>query len=573
MFVFLYPENILQPSLRNLQTPAFQELVNTTQSGREITLNEVKQAADNYSRYFKDICTLEVQASCLYGEGGNDFFYMFGIGETGTIYWSVYNINDKTGYAQTLWLPIEGDNGSQIKEWNNVVEIIGAIPYRPTYDQGYIFLFGRRLIGISYSLVYAKYDLRNKTWINEAKVLNLSIPGSYDPIYNPIQIVVKQRDFDEPPHLAFWVNDSSGLRFYERKLNLKGDDWEDGGFRNFGPQSANQKMLGMIADHENYIYIFRSGGVNLIIDVYTYVSIPNFTTRLFLSRSWELPGIYGGAFSHPGTNDLFILTNISGTTQLLNFNRDTGFGGSVSPFTGNTSNIAVAIPTSGRESLSLDSPRYLVYKTFNDRGLQTYIARITNSADPTSIYFSEPSFLAKPFVKDSGDISIFNIPIQLNTEAQRRKVEIQEAYQNSLAGLEVNLTYLQEAFYYVPIQLAIALQRSGEYLAALDLFQTVYDYTAEEGIRKIYYGLIREESFELTYERSRDWLLDPLDPHLIAATRQNIYTHFTLFAIIRCLLEFADSEFTQDTSESTGRARSLYLTAQELLESKRVFEK
>ena len=40
------------------------------------------------------------------------------------------------------------------------------------------------------------------------------------------------------------------------------------------------------------------------------------------------------------------------------------------------------------------------------------------------------------------------------------------------------------------------------------------------------------------------------NPHLIAATRQNSYTRFTLLAIIHCLLDYADAEFTQDTAES-----------------------
>jgi hypothetical protein len=64
------------------------------------------------------------------------------------------------------------------------------------------------------------------------------------------------------------------------------------------------------------------------------------------------------------------------------------------------------------------------------------------------------------------------------------------------------------------------------------------------------------------------WLLDPLNPHAIAATRQNTYTRFTLLTIIRCLLDYADAEFTQDTSESNPRARRLYLIAQELLKTR-----
>src|SRR5207248_7185831 len=52
----------------------------------------------------------------------------------------------------------------------------------------------------------------------------------------------------------------------------------------------------------------------------------------------------------------------------------------------------------------------------------------------------------------------------------------------------------------------------------------------------------------------------------IAATRANAYTRYTLMSLTRCLLEFADAEFTRDNAESVARARTLYETALELLD-------
>ncbi|MES9890841.1 MAG: hypothetical protein ABW165_07340 [Candidatus Thiodiazotropha sp.] len=85
--------------------------------------------------------------------------------------------------------------------------------------------------------------------------------------------------------------------------------------------------------------------------------------------------------------------------------------------------------------------------------------------------------------------------------------------------------------------------------------------------RKIYYGLTKEQGLTNSYERAEDWLLDPLNHHSIAATRINSYTRFTLLATVRCFLDYADAEFTRDTAESVPRARILYMTALELLES------
>ena len=114
--------------------------------------------------------------------------------------------------------------------------------------------------------------------------------------------------------------------------------------------------------------------------------------------------------------------------------------------------------------------------------------------------------------------------------------------------------------------LGLQLQQRGQYTAALDWFRSVYNYSAPLEQRKIYYGLTLETSLSAVYRRAGDWLLDPLNPHVLAATRRNTYTRFTIVSLVRCFLEYADAEFTRDTSESNSRARILYLTALELLD-------
>ena len=66
--------------------------------------------------------------------------------------------------------------------------------------------------------------------------------------------------------------------------------------------------------------------------------------------------------------------------------------------------------------------------------------------------------------------------------------------------------------------------------------------------------------------------MDPLNPHGIADTRKNAYTRYTILAIIQCLIDYADSEFTRDTVESIPRARRLYEKAEELLNSPELIE-
>jgi hypothetical protein len=124
---------------------------------------------------------------------------------------------------------------------------------------------------------------------------------------------------------------------------------------------------------------------------------------------------------------------------------------------------------------------------------------------------------------------------------------------------------LLEIFWLVPMALALQLQKAGHFLTALDWYQTVYAFNLSPQNRKIYKGLELEESTVSVYERLPEWLLQELNPHIFAQHRNNAYTRFTVMSIVRCCLEFADAEFSRGDAEAVARARTLYETAQDLL--------
>ena len=145
-----------------------------------------------------------------------------------------------------------------------------------------------------------------------------------------------------------------------------------------------------------------------------------------------------------------------------------------------------------------------------------------------------------------------------------------ELVRELFTGVDVNQphtekNYLREVFWLVPMALALQLQRAGHYLAALDWFQTVYAFHLPTTSRKIYYWLELEEDIPSVYERVPEWLREELNPHIFARSRKNAHTRFTVLSITRCFLDFADVEFSQSTAESVGRARTLYETAEDLL--------
>jgi len=135
--------------------------------------------------------------------------------------------------------------------------------------------------------------------------------------------------------------------------------------------------------------------------------------------------------------------------------------------------------------------------------------------------------------------------------------------------------YLREVFWLVPMTLALRLQQERDFLTALDWYQTVYAFDLPPAQRKRYPGLAMEENVKSSYSRTPEWLVEELNPHVIARTattqqnelvgRKNVYTRFTVMAIVRCFLEYADQEFSRNVAESVAKARTLYQTAVDLL--------
>lgn len=165
-------------------------------------------------------------------------------------------------------------------------------------------------------------------------------------------------------------------------------------------------------------------------------------------------------------------------------------------------------------------------------------------------------------------------PLPMDQASWQRK-QWNSAYLDNGVSTPALLAHEYEAFFGVPMYLGLQLQQAGFYQEALDWYRSIYDFTIHEqtpdptygDMRKLYLGLVTEEMEpDDNYTRTQQWISDPYNPHAIAGMRRNAYTRFTLLTIIRCLIEYADSEFASDTPESVPRARELYLDALQLLD-------
>lgn len=588
MFVFLYPENILQPSLLKDKSPVFKKLVIDTRGLRLSPQNACKEA-NTYADYFRDICSLEIEATCqsstiIYTGEGCDrqpsyprpMFYMFGRAPSGKIYWSAYDPSgNSSGYGQTFWSEVPGFSDT------NVVRIVGAMPYRKrvginsndflSYDlssgvvlSSYIHLFCITGEADKQTLKLARLSLNDfGKWDGNEPAKDLALTPFSS---SSLQIIpVQTQSQFTPPGLIF---QKQGAGVYYRSLNSEGVGWEQDGTDlspyqvAFGVSTKNRQIVAALSANEKVWFVSTFQGESLemnVVDVRPGLKLPN------MQRVKILDGAFLGALPGPTNPGRF---NISiSQSAIYVFWRDSSgshykFFTSDGEITPVNNTLADLIHISRHSGNAPSGQQMLAYKREKNAGA-FYMYQYAESGHNL---VGSATIRAIPRVN-----APLNVPLHLSaTNLQLRRQEIIKAFALNADATASVLQYLREAFYFVPLHLALALQSAGHHLAALDCFRTVYDYESQSGPpnqRNIYYGLELDAKLPDVplYQQADGWLLDPLNPHSIAATRHYTYTRFTIMSLVRCLLDFADSEFTQETGESLAQARTLYLTALDLL--------
>jgi hypothetical protein len=533
MFVFIYPENILIPSLKSRITPMFSELIQSMRSGRKVTPAQALAVAKKYSDYFEDVCSLTLEAFVkVYGKEENvqagtlpDIEYYFAKGgKTNTIYMSRRDPNAPTIDKQSFWELVPG-----------FIDYLGpaiAAPLTSGLQERFIQFIAWVNDKGEKKLKCALYDLDQGIWKDEPQDVEIADEklveiAAIDPIafyaYTwPAPGTVPLYGLSRQPYGHTYYTVRTEVCDFLKSLEEEG--WEDLGIICYVLDS--QKEAAVSLRHCRKYYHPSTGESRF----WHYYAIDASLIETALANNWEESTdpseIYIFSYQAPGTSPIYRIrmdnNEINGVSH---------FNGDLASATGDMKSVL-----------------YITQGNFKD---------VKFFSVPVSMDEISP-LIDKRIIEglNEGDP---------HTKALKQKLAFTHKQNSSIS----NRVYLEEAFYFAPIHLALQLQAAGEYCSALDWFRTVYDYKSAS---KIYYGLILEEDLGNVYARAEDWLLDPLNPHAIASTRTNTYTRFTQSAIIRCLLEYADAEFTRDTSESVPRARELYLKALELLNSEELKE-
>jgi hypothetical protein len=630
MSVFLYPENTLLPSLRPYKTPAFERLLEQTRANRRITPAEARRLAHEYEAYFLDIVSLSLGATCtaatrIYsgdqrgkmGKEVRDLFYTFATSEaTQTIYWSSFDPEDESGYAQSFW--------HQIPDVKHVSRIDGAVPYSFGAQERYIYVFFTTELDDRKQLYYIRMNLEQEDYPWDAE----PTPITFQEETTDWKVVIKQsKDDQKPPELVAWISPPSNGFSVVRGVLTRADNAPNYHVKHWISVLENRFIvpLAMVPWGENGFVLFTglSEGQQLRIHFHSGTGNQGGTqgSRTLTSSSGGVES-WRGAFRWPQSENLvYAFWEEGGRVQYAAIwgtdtpvQEPTRFPSAplqgleyIAPHSGSRTSrdgspadpsdrLTTAYQTAGAKGglfrsvlqrVSTGTGARFMMRRSDPRPITAAMFQLDNGifdGNPGGVFdpgpgSPPPTPPPDPPPPDSLQVSeqsrtriapLVAHPLELVERLSESELQIRRGVMAGTFGDNKHvpsstLTYLEEAYYFVPVHLALQLQRGDHFIESLDWFRTVFNYSADLKQRKIYHGLRVEEAITNTFERLQDWLLDPLTPHTIASTRRNTYTRFTVLSIIRCFLQYADREFTRDTAESVARARTLYLTALDLL--------
>jgi hypothetical protein len=561
--VRLYPDFLLLPSLAPRQTPAFRSLVSQARPTTPMSPTRARQLAGQYSDYVEDVTKLDVQATCQArtpmtppagssGPSSRVLQFLFGRAfPTGRVYWCTFDPrDDHSGYAQSFWdeVPLAGGDTKAAKF--KVRRILGALPWIDDLaDRHHIYLFMETEDYSGRKLQRAAFDLNKMEWEPGVQEITGAFPAAYGSqpgTMTNVELVVVQSDSSsEAPRLAVRPYGSDWA--YMRPLNHdvsgfvpSAGDWFDFRFPYFGVGTLYAAL--------------RTGGVNWLVHregstIAATSDIPD--PNPLISRPLEMtvadsnPTFLGALPNNDGA--IFVFTQQDGDNRYQRtFSRSHNSGKKYYFF----QDVGVLTPHSG------GSPSFFVTDESTDHTYAHTCSVSTDKIVGKSKLDVVPVMRWMTSIPDGGTV----------TELQSRRVSVRNVYLNNAAASETILTYLREAYRLVPQQLGLALQGSGEYVAALDWLSTVYDYRARQSDRYIDYGLTLDAQLPpmSTLKWPQGWLLDPLNPHAIARTRRGATVRYAISAVMSCLSASADAQYAADTSESLVLARLQYDTVLQL---------
>lgn len=602
VFTYIYPENLLYPTLKRRQSPAFIELAETIQNANRFTPLNACQAAKKYQDYFQDIqnlkviCTANANAQtykkdpldCCGDLNNSTQRYM-------TYYFAQSKISGKSYYSEKECYNADANEHSfwrEIPTLRENAKIIGCLPLTRELDDNNnlinlaLYLFYTYKEEGELKLAYLKKDLSKagSEWEEEETIDLPELPKAFYPNSNLISVSICQNSLVwDNIFFIFSIQRLDGkkshiqinYRMQEKYYNENLDSiliFEN----NSLPITAVRYNVSA-----NAINIEERVGITVLFEDEIQTNIYDDFSNLNYNLFYPIKKVISnpvGIFKKNNVANVFIVAhkNDTGNTEFTEFSAsyDISYFGNIE-LNLDENNLSVA--TFDKQILSI-APRFNEYD--DHKGANAITINTENTL--ASLRFTYPtdaieSDLIFGLAPEQNTVAIPIVSGECIDRFDLRAANIKEHMKGNLNAPQGNPVgtfvrpnaikdVLYEAYYFVPMLIALDQQQRGDFPTALDWYRSVYDYTNNLATnRKIFYGLVLEQSITNVFDRPADWLLDPLNPHLIAETRTNAYTKYTLMNIIQCMLAYGDREFTIDTVETVPNARKLYTEALDLM--------
>jgi Tc toxin complex TcA C-terminal TcB-binding domain len=229
MLVWMYPENVLHPGLRDRQSPGFKRLVRDLRALPATSPDSACQLAKQYAQYFEDICWLAIEASArcmtrIYrGIGCRDrrpieyrvLLHLIAR-RGGTVYWSTFD--DKRPDPQSFWDWVPGF-------WQEeVLQVVGVSEYQIPGANAMLYVFAQAMRLGTQALLFTRFDLERGVWDTSNAALDLPQRGQ------PFDALVIPVNSSDPPRLTIRhpPGGGPGSLVYQRALNRDGNGWAEG---------------------------------------------------------------------------------------------------------------------------------------------------------------------------------------------------------------------------------------------------------------------------------------------------------------------------------------------------------
>lgn len=622
MFVFLYPENLLYPTLKRLQSPAFADLSDKLQQASSFSAEDACAAGKDFQSYLTDVENLTICCSvnadswvlspasveCCADQVRISKYttFYFGQGTTGKCYWSYKYYDDENASSMNFWMPIDAFQG------RTELSLLGCYVLSEGYDwanyrsvKPSLWLFYTYWDKGTFKMAYitkALYDPSSK-WSDESAIKDLpTFPNSG--INENVQFITAcQHGIDwMAPGFIFSYSDSlsHGKTIHAFVTFNKADskciiETVSGTLIHYS--NTSEKPVTAIRFDNTYVdsahvgYFMNFVTIVFPSEIYTIpygnqapyiapaVSAFPYSNCEILScfeskeEDWTIIVYYKDAAQNIKIDRLVVIMNLVFSISTLY-----GFSYSLSQLPISNNQFGPGV-----DQIKTIYPLFTQRKEIGDciltNGTNTLIGtKITTTPSTTPSFNMSIQLAIAP--EPVADVSIESA--ECNPNWSTRAHGIMTLIQANVVPSSITLGHsfgikadvvrelLYEAYYFVPMLLALDQQQRGQYDSALNWYRTVYNYLDNVATnRKIFYGLVLEDPTNMQngYSRDSDWLLDPLNPHHIATQRTNAYTKYTLMNIVQCLFGYADTFFTQDTIESVPVARRYYTLGLELLQT------